>query len=101
MSKINAQIRQCEICGMDHEKALERHHILPRTSPNTSNDPEWIAVICGNCHTLTHACEIVIEGRYMTSGGSKLFFHRKGQPYVMRPGIILHSDGTAIIKEEP
>lgn len=98
--KKNSHIFACEICDLAEIKALERHHMVPRTDSKSTNDPDNLAVICSACHRLVHACEVIIEGRYLTTDGYKLFWHRKDQPFKIRPGIILNDDGTAVIVEK-
>ena len=56
-----------------------------------------LAVVCANCHRRIHAGEIIIEGVYMTSGGMQLFWHYEGDPHIVRPGVFLQADGTALI----
>lgn len=97
MSKKLAHILKCEICDLNESKALERHHMIPSTDPNSTNDESNLAVVCGSCHNLIHANQIILEGRYSTSKGPKLFWHRVGEPFVVIPGIILNKDGTATV----
>lgn len=89
----------CEICGETNKKTLDRHHIIPKTDPNCTELDTNLAVVCASCHRKIHALDIIIEGVFSTSAGRHLFWHYKGEPYVVRPGIILHSDGTATVKE--
>ncbi len=92
----------CEVCGLREPSALERHHMIPRTDPNCTEDISNIAVLCGSCHNLVHSLDIILEGRFADSSNfgelvPKLFFHRKGQTFNIIPGIILKEDGTAVI----
>ena len=90
----------CEICGEQDRSTLDRHHIIPRTDPMCTNWPDNLALICSNCHRRVHAGEIIIEGVFMTSLGLRLITHAKGEPFLVRPGIILRPDGLAEIVEE-
>ena len=92
---------KCEICGFSNKKALHLHHIIPRTDPHCTDFPSNLACICSNCHNLVHAKEIIIEGRFATTATeeSKLFWHKAGDPPVIRTGVILNDDGTATVKD--
>lgn len=90
-------IEHCEICGFSDKRAIQAHHIIPRTDPNCTNEESNLAYVCANCHNLIHAHEIIIEGRYLTTDGPKLFWHHQNEPFIIIPGIILNEDGTATI----
>lgn len=45
---------KCEVCGNPDSTVLQKHHIIERTELNTNNDPFNCAILCGNCHILTH-----------------------------------------------
>lgn len=55
---------QCEICGSQDKSILHRHHITPRTDPNTSHEDMNLAVLCPNCHSKIHAGLIEIIGLF-------------------------------------
>lgn len=97
-SKKLAHITQCEICGLDEPKALERHHIIPTTDKNSTDFEDNLAVICGSCHNLVHSNMIVIEGRFLTTSGYKLFWHKFGDSHIIIPGVHLNADGSATVK---
>lgn len=97
LERINA--KKCEICACDITKIRHKHHIIPRTDPKSTNHPSNLAYICPNCHHLVHAGEVIIEGVFLTTAGHKMFFHKKGEPFFMRPGVILNADGTADVIE--
>lgn len=90
---------ECEICGFNNKKAIHKHHVVPRTDPRSTNDISNLAFICANCHNLVHAGQIIIEGRYFTTAGHKLFFHKKDESPVVRGGVYLLNDGTADIRD--
>jgi hypothetical protein len=72
--------------------------MIPRTDPRCTDLPSNIAHICGSCHNEVHAGDRIIEGRYLTSSGVRLFWHRRGEPYQIREGIILLPSGLAEIR---
>jgi hypothetical protein len=79
---------QCEICGETDTKILHRHHIVPRTDPNTSHDDMNLAVLCPNCHSKTHSGEIEIVGVFPSTQqpyGRTLVFKKDGKSNV--PGL--------------
>ena len=49
---------KCDLCGYDNRDALEIHHINGYHSDNNISN---IAVLCGNCHTLTTKRKIGFE----------------------------------------
>lgn len=53
---------KCEVCGESDKKILEKHHIIPRTDPNCTNDDMNIAILCGNCHSKLHTGSLKIIG---------------------------------------
>lgn len=91
----------CEICGSKNKSTIDKHHIIPRTDPRTTDNISNLAIICSNCHRRVHAGEIIIEGVYTTSAGTLLFWHYSDKPWTIRPGIFLQKDGTAKIVEAP
>lgn len=78
---------------------IERHHIVPRTDSRSTDSSENIASICGSCHNDIHAGQKIIEGRYITTCGIKLFWHSKGDKHIINEGIILHDSGIAEIRK--
>lgn len=88
----------CEICGFIDKRALHLQHMIPRTDKRSTNFKSNLACICSNCHNLVHAGEIIIEGRFLTSAGNKLFWHKKDSTYYIREGIFLQPDGTADVR---
>lgn len=57
---------KCEIetCSVDDSNLLHLHHIIERTEINTTNHPNNLAILCANCHALTHAGRLKIIGVY-------------------------------------
>lgn len=47
---------ECYICGHDHERVLQKHHLIPRRFDGTNTD-ENLVTLCANCH-------LVIEQLY-------------------------------------
>lgn len=95
--RFNRSEKACEICGNTNKKVFHKHHIIPRTSVLCTNMASNLAHICSNCHMAVHAGQYIIEGVYFTSGGHRLFWHRAGEEYVIRPGIFLRPDGEVDI----
>lgn len=91
---------KCEICGFQKKRALHLHHIIPRTDKRCTNLKSNLACVCANCHNLIHSGDIILEGWYLTTSGTKLFWHKNGHSHTVRPGIILNKDGSATIIEE-
>ena len=69
---------KCEICGENNKKLLDLHHIIPRTEPDSTNDWKNLAVLCSNCHRLTHAGDLVIIGIYPSTSGRILIYEKFG-----------------------
>ncbi len=57
---------KCEIesCNISDPKLLELHHIIERTELNTTNHNMNLAILCANCHALTHTGRLKIIGVY-------------------------------------
>lgn len=57
---------KCEIesCNVTDENLLHLHHIIERTEVNTTNHPGNLAILCANCHALTHSGRLKIIGVY-------------------------------------
>lgn len=57
---------KCEIesCNVTDPNLLELHHIIERTEINTTNHDFNLAIICSNCHGLTHSGRLKIIGVY-------------------------------------
>ncbi len=53
---------ECEICGEQDSEILHRHHIIPRTDPECTNDDMNLAVICPSCHSKHHDGRLEIYG---------------------------------------
>lgn len=45
---------KCEVCGMAEPKILQLHHIVERTEPNCTNEPENLVILCPSCHLSHH-----------------------------------------------
>lgn len=64
-------MNRCFICGEDHEKVLQQHHIVPK-SHGGSDDPENIVTVCANCH---QAIEKMYDRRFF----NRLKYHYRSQ----------------------
>ena len=65
---------ECEICG--NNEILEKHHIISK-SLGGKNTKDNLCNICSNCHTKIHYSQIIIEGRFLTTSGYVLLWHKK------------------------
>ena len=74
---------ECEICNTEYSK-LDKHHIQSR-SKGGNNKQLNIANICANCHRKVHLGEIVIEGKFPSTGnnGMTLVFRNSNEPSIM------------------
>jgi len=64
----------CEICLKPF--FLLSHHIEGRDVKN-ANAAANILDICPNCHEEIHRGDIIVEGKFMTSNGLQIFWHKK------------------------
>jgi len=57
---------KCEIesCNVDDENAIHFHHIIERTTVNTTNHPFNIAILCSVHHNYVHSGRLKIIGVY-------------------------------------
>lgn len=57
---------KCEIenCNVTDPNLLQLHHIIERTEINTTNHDFNLAILCANCHALTHSKRLKIIGVY-------------------------------------
>jgi hypothetical protein len=67
---------KCEICNK--HRAKHTHHIQSK-SKGGSNHPGNLCKLCPNCHSEVHEGVIVIEGRFLTTTGYQLIFHKKDE----------------------
>lgn len=63
----------CEICHLI--TYCDKHHIESQAFQG-SNKKFNVTKLCPNCHRLVHMGEIILEGKFMTSKGYKLIWHR-------------------------
>ena len=64
MSKLIKNKCEIESCNVDDPKLLELHHIIERTEENTTNNNFNLAILCANCHAMTHTGRLKIIGVY-------------------------------------
>ena len=64
--KVKLIKNKCEIesCNVDDPNLLELHHIIEKTKINTTNHNFNLAILCSNCHGLTHSNRLKIIGVY-------------------------------------
>lgn len=57
---------KCEVesCSITDPNLLQLHHIIERTELNTNNDNFNLAILCANCHGLTHSGRLKVIGVY-------------------------------------
>lgn len=67
---------KCEICKTN--KYRHKHHIISKCYGGT-NEPYNIALLCANCHHDVHSGAIVIEGRFLTTQGYMLIYHKSNE----------------------
>lgn len=61
-SKLIKNKCEIELCGVSDSQILELHHIIERTEINTTNHDFNLAILCCNCHALTHTGRLKIIG---------------------------------------
>lgn len=64
MSKLIKNKCEIESCNVTDSRLLELHHIIERTELNTTNHDFNLAILCANCHALTHTGRLKIIGVY-------------------------------------
>jgi hypothetical protein len=66
MKKSKLIKNKCEIetCNITDPNLLHLHHIIERTEVNTNNHDYNLAILCANCHALTHSNKLKIIGVY-------------------------------------
>lgn len=66
MKKSKLIKEKCEIgsCNVTDPALLHLHHIIERTEINTTNHDFNLAILCANCHALTHTGKLKIIGIY-------------------------------------
>jgi len=63
-SKLIKERCEIESCNVSDPKLLELHHIIERTEVNTTNHDFNLAILCANCHAMTHTGRLKIIGVY-------------------------------------
>lgn len=64
MSKLIKNKCEIESCNVTDPNLLHLHHIIERTEVNTNNNDFNLAILCANCHGLTHSGRLKIIGVY-------------------------------------
>lgn len=62
--KLHKEYCEIEGCSIKDPIALEWHHIIERTDPETSNHPFNLAVLCSNHHSMVDNGRLKIIGVY-------------------------------------
>ncbi len=75
---------KCEIesCSVTDSNLLHLHHIIERTEINTTNNNFNLAILCANCHALTHSGRLKIIGVYPSTqlpNGRTLIYELDGK----------------------
>ena len=70
----------CEICHLIGH--CDKHHIESKVFKG-SNKNHNIAKLCPNCHRLVHMGDIVLEGKFLTSKGYKLIWHKASDASIL------------------
>jgi predicted restriction endonuclease len=89
---------KCEVCGERNKSVLDAHHVIPKNDKRSTDKLDNLICVCSNCHRRIHRGEVILEGRYSTSVGSRWFWHNSGEPPIIREGIHILPDGTADIR---
>lgn len=69
-------MQNCEICEV--KTYLDSHHIESKSFSGVDAKHNR-ANICPTCHRLIHKGEIILEGRFLTTTGYRVIWHRKGE----------------------
>jgi len=64
MAKLIKNKCEVETCNVTDKNLLHLHHIIERTEINTTNNTYNLAILCANCHALTHSGRLRIIGVY-------------------------------------
>lgn len=82
MSKLIKNKCEIESCNVTDSKLLELHHIIERTELNTTNHDFNLAILCANCHAMTHTGRLKIIGVYPSTlppNGRTLIYELDGK----------------------
>lgn len=84
MKKSKLIKNKCEIetCDVSDPKLLHLHHIIERTEINTNNHNFNLAILCANCHALTHTGRLKIIGIFPSTkqpNGRTLIYELDGK----------------------
>lgn len=82
MSKLIKNKCEIESCNVTDAKLLHLHHIIERTEVNTTNNDFNLAILCANCHALTHSGRLKIIGVYPSTqlpNGRTLIYELDGK----------------------
>lgn len=81
--KLKRIFSKCEIEGCEETDVLECHHIIPQNEQNSNKNfsHSWmnLAIVCPNHHAKIERGDIIIEGRFKSTEGYTLIYHKKTQ----------------------
>lgn len=82
---------KCEICGRNG--ITESHHIISKSLGGT-NQKSNLVDLCPNCHSDVHFGKIIIEGKFRTTNGIKIIYHKMNEPPIIEninfPNVFLY-----------
>lgn len=70
----------CEICHLITH--CDKHHIESKKFKG-NNHKYNITKLCPNCHRLVHTGAIILEGKFMTTTGYKLIWHKASDTSIL------------------
>lgn len=70
--------KACQLCGESNYDVLDVHRIVPATEGGKYRKHNTLCICC-HCHRRIHAGEIVIEGKYKSTGGEVVHFFDNGE----------------------
>lgn len=83
-------MKSCEICSC---RARHKHHIVSKSKGGTNHQYN-LCHLCPNCHDNIHRGEIIIEGKFLTSSGYQLIFHKKNDESITGKEVDCYIIGT-------
>lgn len=72
--------RECRLCGESDYALLDVHRIVPGEQGGTYTIKNSVCLCC-RCHRRVHAGQVVIEGKYSSTGGYVVHYFEDGQEF--------------------